>query len=220
MSFTGILNTICIILEEEFFMTALKETTLPNSLYQNTLGKFNLDVPADRVPMVYEILFTSTARFLSAHKSKKNPVALVYNNLVSNDFQFAGIVSYHEPEEATQSGNWTLEFTFDEEDIKDVPKVVKATESVAEVITGQTSADLFRITYREPTVMAKTNTSALDSLIEWLDQNAKEGEVVEIELENVFSARVAIEDGEKVFSIIPDGSLKRIVKDDCKMSVK
>jgi len=48
----------------------------------------------------------------------------------------------------------------------------------------------------------------------WLDENAKENEVVSIEQDGVFEARVAVENGEKVFAIEPAGEVKIIIKDD------
>jgi hypothetical protein len=55
---------------------------------------------------------------------------------------------------------------------------------------------------------------AFDQIHKWLDENAKEGEEVSIELDGTFQARVAIEGGEKVFAIEPAGEIKMLIKDD------
>ena len=46
----------------------------------------------------------------------------------------------------------------------------------------------------------------------WLDNNAVDGEEVGVEMDGVFQASVAVENGEKVFSIVPDGEIKKIIK--------
>ena len=55
---------------------------------------------------------------------------------------------------------------------------------------------------------------ALVQLHKWLDENAKEDMVESIELDGVFTARVGVEDGVKVFSIEPHGEIKNLIKDD------
>ena len=44
--------------------------------------------------------------------------------------------------------------------------------------------------------------------------NAKEGEEVNLELPGYFVASVVIDGGEKVMSLVPDGAMKRLIKDD------
>ena len=53
----------------------------------------------------------------------------------------------------------------------------------------------------------------------WLDANAVEGEEVGVEMDGVFQASVAIENGEKVFSIVPDGEIKKLIKDDAAIEI-
>jgi hypothetical protein len=55
---------------------------------------------------------------------------------------------------------------------------------------------------------------ALTTLKKWLDENAKENVEVSVELDGFFQARVAVENGEKVFAIEPDGEIKNLIKDD------
>ena len=46
------------------------------------------------------------------------------------------------------------------------------------------------------------------------NENASEKEEVGVELDGVFQARVAVEDGKKVFAIEPAGEIKVLIKDD------
>ena len=47
-----------------------------------------------------------------------------------------------------------------------------------------------------------------------LDQNAVEGSTFELKHDPYFVATVDVIDGEKVMSFIPDGAVKRLIKDD------
>ena len=51
-------------------------------------------------------------------------------------------------------------------------------------------------------------------LLDWLDTNASENEVVEIELPGYFLAKVAVENGEKMFEVLPIGEMKTKIKTD------
>ena len=54
----------------------------------------------------------------------------------------------------------------------------------------------------------------VDTLVQVLDREAKDGEVVDVELPGYFTASVSVEGGEKVFALTPDGHQKEIIKDD------
>ena len=54
----------------------------------------------------------------------------------------------------------------------------------------------------------------IDSILQTLDHEAIEGQVVDIEMNGYFTASVAIENGEKIFSITPDGHMKALIKSD------
>ena len=46
------------------------------------------------------------------------------------------------------------------------------------------------------------------------EMEAKEGEIVDVEMPGYFKASVAVENGKKIFSIVPDGHMKQLVKSD------
>ena len=53
----------------------------------------------------------------------------------------------------------------------------------------------------------------------WLDNNAVEGEEVGVYADGIFQASVVVENGEKIFSIVPDGEIKKLIKDDAAIEV-
>ena len=54
---------------------------------------------------------------------------------------------------------------------------------------------------------------------EFLETNAKEGTEFEIEHEGYFLATSAVEDGIVEKSFLPDGAMKRLIKDDAATEV-
>jgi uncharacterized protein YkuJ len=68
--------------------------------------------------------------------------------------------------------------------------------------------------FLDSTTLENLFTESLIYLKKWLDENANETEEVTVEEDGVFVARVAVENGEKVFAIEMDGLVKQLVKDD------
>ena len=78
--------------------------------------------------------------------------------------------------------------------------------------------DVAGIQFQHQTYMFDACMLVVDTLLQVLDREAKEGETVDIELPGYFKASVAIEDGEKVFAVTPDGHMKQIIKDDAEVA--
>ena len=53
-----------------------------------------------------------------------------------------------------------------------------------------------------------------NSMLDIIKQKIKEGVEVKIEQDGIFQARVAVENGEKVFAVEADGEVKNLIKDD------
>ena len=58
----------------------------------------------------------------------------------------------------------------------------------------------------------------VDTLIGVLDRESNDTEQVDIVLEGYFVASAAVEAGEKVLAITPDGAMKKIIKSDVALS--
>ena len=66
----------------------------------------------------------------------------------------------------------------------------------------------------------ETTKYVLKTIRKWLDENAVDKEERGVELDGVFEARVAVEEGgEKVMSIEPAGEIKKLIKDDSAIEV-
>lgn len=81
-------------------------------------------------------------------------------------------------------------------------------------IFDKVAYDVAGIQFQHQTYMFDACLLVVDTLLQVLDREAKEGEIVDIELPGYFTASVSVEDGEKIFAITPDGHMKQIIKDD------
>lgn len=192
-------------------MIKLMESSLPNNYVQG-LRTIGLDFDPKLTYMMYEVTMYAIADFLRYKKSKENKSAVVFKDMKGNVI-LTGIVEYHANENEDMPGNWSFEISFNEEDIKDAV-VYLATDNEFQRVLTYAAGNLHGFRFKDPTTIAGIAEKVITTLTNWLDVNAKNGEVVEIAQEGYFVASVSIEDGVKVFSIDPDGALKVLVKDD------
>ncbi len=175
----------------------------------------------DRPERITKAFFASVSYFLSKQKVKKQDeaTALILTDVAGN-FKFAAIVQYHENEEnPDEPGNWSYVMSFDPKSVENVEK----TKSVKKLLFSSTEFtsifdkvgyDVAAIQFNHSNYIFDACLLVVDTLLQVLDREAKEDEVVEIELPGYFTAAVAVEDGEKVYSLTPDGHMKEIIKDD------
>ena len=122
-------------------------------------------------------------------------------------------------EESNDSGNWYLQFTLDEEELKgdDIEILPSSSPDFIDAVYKVLITEFrYRISegFQVSTNMFSIMDAFIKTLLHWLDQNADAKEEVTVKLENYFEATVAIEDEEKVIAILPSGSLKRAIKSD------
>ena len=190
------------------------ETSIPQN-YSQTL--FNrkpvMSVEPEHTHKMYEVLFTSMADFLRLVRANSNKVALAIYDPQEN-LILAGIVETHEnTDEAEMPGNLSFVITTDAEDLTDA-KVYTISDQNFLKVAVSTATYLHGIVFSQQAYVIDLFTVAASILLNWLDTNASEKEEKTVELDGYFVASVAVESGEKVFSIVPHGAMKRLIKDD------
>ena len=191
----------------------LLETNLPSLYSQFVHDKFRWDFGPAHLGKLYDVLFTATASVLSDIKSKDRPVALVIKGMNNVDLA-AGIVQYFPNEDEANPGNWSLAWTFNSDDIPaDTLKISLGDGQIQPYYIAE-AASKYGIQFMDSATLETALTEAVHHLKKWLDENAKENEEVTVEEDSVFVARVAVENGEKVFALEMDGLIKQIIKDD------
>lgn len=198
----------------------LMETSLPSQFTLNCSDRAMFDWMESRVDKVYKLLFSAAATFLAYHRSKDaGKVALTFIDDKGN-FKMAAIISYHAPEEGAEDdnkGNWSIEFTLDQGDIAEIPQTYDMMDLEFTEVASRECGTIMGGRFKSAKYIQELLCIAIDTLVEFLDANAVEDTVVDIVVDDFFVASVAIEDGEKVMSIVPGAVIKRLIKDDASL---
>lgn len=190
------------------------DTNLPNNYSRGMYDEFNNDLAPEHTDKIVDVTFLATAHVLSATKRKDQPVVLRFDR-ADGSLVAAAICRYFEnTDDANKPGSWSLTFTFDENDIPDNSNVLTMDNPMVHPFFRGVAGDKYHFTFKTPDDIINLPTYFFEQLRKWLDENTKETEEASIELEGVFSARGAVEGGEKVFSIEPAGEVKMLIKDD------
>lgn len=192
-------------------MFKLQETSIPTNLSQ-VIATLGWAVDASQVSFLYDTTLMAISDFLGQAKSKESKTALAVKDVKGN-LVVAGVVTYHKNEDENMPGNWSYEFTFEEEDLKGAD-VRLSTDPHFQKVFQKTLKRLFGLAIDDPLAFQPAIEEAINVLKQWLDVNAKETEKVSVEQPGFFEASVSVEDGEKILAIIPDGAMKRLIKDD------
>lgn len=190
----------------------LFETTLPQNYSKDLFENFNYDLAADHTDKVFYILFNGASEILSTIKSKDRPAAVTFET-INNTF-VAGALVQLLVDEATNTEKWNLVWTFDESDLPDNTFRVTVKDAQTHPYFRAVAGDKYGMKFTDASCLITLLTDALVQLKKWLDENAAENKEVSIEIEGICQARVAVENGEKVFAIEPDGLVKKLIKDD------
>ena len=199
-----------------------EQTELHQALIVNAdaMG-YSFDVSDERPIRLVKTFFMAVSTFMSLRKESKpdQAVALIIQDL-NGVFKMGAIVEYTINEtNPDEPGNWSYVLTFNESDItelekrKEVKKYLSS-DDVFKSVMDKMAYDVGGIQFDRESYIYDACRIVIDSLIQVLDHEAVEGKVIDINMEGYFTAMVAIENGEKVFSITPDGHLKAIIKSD------
>lgn len=197
------------------------KVTVENAMpveYNRVLALRGLELELALIPDMMKVPVHAFSKYLGLKKNREdiNGTSLILRDEKGN-FIIAGVVKYHAPEKEDQAGNWSYEFTFDEEDIKETHQYVITDAAFMEVLSKVAINHQIVITEME---------FALDLVIGFftalknvLENNVTPNEEFEIESEGFFVATSAIEGDEKVYSLVPSGEMKRLIKDDSTLEV-
>lgn len=194
----------------------LTESTLGMN-YSQALGAKNMVWGAEAIAPLAQAFIVSIADFLAMVKSKENKVALAIQDY-QNVTKCAGIVSYTPAETEDAPGEWSLTFTFNPDDIADC-QVYTIHDAFFQNVAITSSFKETGIQYNQANFIVDMFSVFAEELHKWLDINAKDSEIVELECDGYFIAQVNIEDGKKEFGLIPDEEIRQKVKSDASEKV-
>ena len=189
------------------------ETSIPVNYSLDLKSTRMMDWAPEDADKIYSVFTASMSKFLANVKSKDaKSVALILNDLKGN-FMMAGVVEYHENENPDLPGNWSYTMTFNEDDVKEVGTKFLTTETQFVQIVANVAHNLHGMRFVIETYIHDMFIVAIDTLKKYLDENASE-EAIDVTLDGYFVASAGIEDGKKVFAIVPSESMKVLIKED------
>lgn len=198
----------------------LNKTSIPEEMKikMRTDGTFDWD-PNDTESM-YKILFTAISKFLGLMKSKENgSVALVINDYKGN-LLMGSIIRYIPNEDnPSMPGNWNLSYTLDPDDLKDVAIKYYSEDISFRRAMADVARELCCFSFISTSFIDDVTKWSIQILLEVLSKNCVEGDEVDIELKDMFIARVVVEDGVKIMSIEPGAKTKQLIKGDIALEV-
>ena len=191
----------------------LLETQLPGMYSKGLFEEKCLDLAPEHMDKMFDTLFTGVSNLLNHSKSMEHPVAFTFRK-IDKSFIAGALVQFFDNEDKSNPGNWSLVWTFDEVDIPDTALKIDFSDPQTHSYFIATAGEKYGMQFKSDAMLVDCLTYALIQLKKWLDENAKEGTEVMVEQDAIFQARVAVENGEKVFAIEPAGEIKNLIKSD------
>lgn len=191
-----------------------KDSSIPGIYSVNLRDRYNIEWIPDRVPKLYDAMIAAITGVLADKKSKTAGKVAVTITDLKGVLKLAGIVSYHANENEDMPGNWTYELTFNAEDIEGITEIYDMNGPEFDLCFRDCIFKMHGIRFFHKDYYRDMLYVAVDTLKEFLDVNAKEDEVVDIDFPGYFTASIGIENGEKVMSIVPGDTMKTAIKSD------
>jgi hypothetical protein len=200
-------------------MINLMESQIPQNYQTGIYNEKGYELAPEHVDKIADVLFSGVTDCLADIKSKDIPVAFIFEQN-NQDFIAGALVQFIPNEDdSTKAGSWSYVWTWYKEDIPSNARLIRATDIEMSVYFRGTGMRKYGLQWEDVNAINECCRYLLSKIKSWLDENAVDGEEVGVELKGVFQASVAVENGEKVFSIVPDGEIKKMIKDDSAIEV-
>ncbi len=197
-----------------------EQTSIPSQYAINLKDNFGIIWLDSKTADLFRTMFSAIADVLKYNQSKDSKRIGMTMKDDKGHFKFGAILTFKEPEAGSEedSGNWYLQFTLNAEDMTDLSVDVDNHSDVFVRCASQEANDICYGRFRSTEIMYQMFNTAIDTLIQFLDVNATEAEEIDVNLRGIFTASVAIEDGQKIMSIVPGEYIKQKIKNDAALN--
>ena len=199
-------------------MKKIAETTIFNNIMKEMSNKGVIwDVSASED--IIKLAFEAVSAYLGQIKSKTEDKGIKFSDNKGN-FHFGAYVSFIPRKEDENRGSYSLSFTFNEDDMKNVPSCVEINNQLfRHVLAGIASRNYHLYFEADPNEdwVSVALITCLDGIKQYLEMNISNDP--SIELDEFFSATAEL-DGDKIYvAITPSAILKQHIKDDASLEV-
>lgn len=192
-----------------------KETNIPED-FSKALAKQSILLGAQHAYRMANILFTGVSNYLASVKNYQIPKGIIIRSQ-GNEFLAGAKVEYF-PNEADptnlSAGRWDYTWTCYEDDMKGVDCVETASNTAVLIYFTSAAQQLYSAKFSAVDVCITAMVVILEMIINWVKDNTSQTDPAVLVLENCFKAIGKVENGKVVMSIIPDGAMKVLIKDD------
>jgi hypothetical protein len=192
-----------------------KETNILED-YSKILAKNCITLGPSITPMVATTLFDGVSRCLGAIKSETTPKAVIFRSM-DHSFIAGAKVTYIAGDDPTSS-RWDYVWTFYEKDLEGADIIDASSNSMILTYFESSGINLYKMKFAGADTCATMMALLVEMIKKWLTENAVEGETTSLELEGAFKAIVTKKGDEVEYGLIPDGEMKRLIKDDTALS--
>lgn len=195
-----------------------KETQIPED-FARSIAQQSILLSPNYVERIANVLFTATSKCLGDVKDTTVPKAIVYRG-IDNSFLAAAIVEYIKNEDDPtdmSAGQWSYVWTLSEDDIANCQAIDVRSNSLVVPYYYAALADKYHCSFNDRDSCLKMMTLMVEMIIHWVMENTKDGDETVLTLDGVFVAKGAVENGKIVVSIIPDGDMKVLIKNDAEI---
>ena len=210
-------------MEKETLVVNYVESEIPAAFSRRiTMRDESITLSEDLCKVEARLTVAALAKAASERKLKESPVATIIDDLEGKTL-LACIVQFVPEDSGKKSddddteslGSWRCDFTFYDEDIPENARRVKLSDRKMDAVFRSVAAT-YAITYNSDAFIYLLSEVFVTTLIEFLDNSAVADKIVEVELTDYFTARVELdEEGKKVMSFIPGGSIvRKAIKSD------
>lgn len=195
-----------------------KETQIPED-FARSIAQQSILLSPNYVERIANVLFTATSKCLGDVKDTTVPKAIVYRG-IDNSFLAAAIVEYIKNEDDPtdmSAGQWSYVWTLSEDDIANCQAIDVRSNSLVVPYYYAALADKYHCSFNDRDSCLKMMTLMVEMIIHWVMENTKDGDETVLTLDGVFVAKGAVENGKIEVSIIPDGDMKVLIKNDAEI---
>ena len=173
-------------------------------------------IEPEHLSKVIKVLFYGGSKLLGSIKSVDTPKAISFRKPDGTFICGAKVSFKRNPDnpDDISSGSWSYIWTFDEEDISDATEIVVDTKMTVLEFFKSAGRTLFHMGFPDDGVASTIFNTIFEYLGRYLDNNATTDDVFTITMPGVMEASSEVKDGKIVKTIVPDGEIKILIKDD------
>lgn len=192
-----------------------KESPIPED-FSKAISKQSMLISPQHTFKIANILFTGVSNYLATVKNYQVPKGIIIKSN-SNEFLVGAIVEYF-PNEADptnpSAGRWDYSWTCYEDDMKGVDAITLSENSAVLVYFTSAAQQLYNVKFAGLDVCVSCMITIIEMILGWIKDNTSQTDPATLVLENCFKATGVVENGKLVMSIVPDGAMKVLIKDD------